>query len=137
MVKINSMTQEIYAGVFFRSSAVGSVSQSGGVPTGAIAERGSNANGEYIKLLDGTLICHSPTVAISLSSATGSATWTFPAAFAFAPNCYINIFDASAVNEFTGNNRARNVTTQSTLLSINSNVQQVYYVRASAFGRWF
>jgi hypothetical protein len=36
---------------------VGSVSQSGGVPTGAIVERGSNANGEYTRYADGTQIC--------------------------------------------------------------------------------
>ncbi len=36
---------------------VGTVSQAGGVPTGAIIERGSNANGEYVKYADGTLIC--------------------------------------------------------------------------------
>tara|TARA_R110000851_G_scaffold158526_2_gene301590 strand:+ start:13714 stop:14460 length:747 start_codon:yes stop_codon:yes gene_type:complete len=40
----------------FLSNIVGNVSQSGGVPTGAIIERGSNVNGEYTKLADGTLI---------------------------------------------------------------------------------
>lgn len=37
--------------------AVGSVSQAGGTPTGAIIERGGNANGEYVKFADGTLEC--------------------------------------------------------------------------------
>lgn len=36
---------------------VGTVSQNGGVPTGAIVERGSNANGEYVRFADGTQIC--------------------------------------------------------------------------------
>ncbi|MBC3375812.1 hypothetical protein HU762_17820 [Pseudomonas sp. SWRI92] len=36
---------------------VGPVSQSGGVPTGALIERGSNANGQFVKYADGTLIC--------------------------------------------------------------------------------
>jgi hypothetical protein len=35
----------------------GTVSQSGGVPTGAIIERGSNANGEWTMFADGTMIC--------------------------------------------------------------------------------
>lgn len=35
---------------------VGTVSQSAGVPTGDIIERGSNASGEYVKLADGTLL---------------------------------------------------------------------------------
>ncbi|MDE0922368.1 hypothetical protein [Aurantimonas coralicida] len=38
-------------------SIVGTVGQSGGVPTGAIIERGSNANGSYIRWADGTQIC--------------------------------------------------------------------------------
>lgn len=36
---------------------LGTVSQSGGVPTGAIIERGSNANGEFVRYADGTQIC--------------------------------------------------------------------------------
>lgn len=36
---------------------VGNVWQSGGNPTGAIIERGSNANGEYTKYADGTIEC--------------------------------------------------------------------------------
>ncbi|MEG1625134.1 phage tail protein [Pseudomonas sp.] len=36
---------------------VGTVSQSGGVPTGAIYEQGSNANGHYIKFASGAMIC--------------------------------------------------------------------------------
>tara|TARA_R100000152_G_C6782307_1_gene219812 strand:- start:40941 stop:41657 length:717 start_codon:yes stop_codon:yes gene_type:complete len=42
---------------YSQKNILGTVSQSGGVPTGAIIERGSNANGEYTKFADGTLIC--------------------------------------------------------------------------------
>lgn len=42
---------------FRRGNILGTVSQSGGVPTGAIIERGSNANGEYVRYADGTQIC--------------------------------------------------------------------------------
>jgi len=42
-----------------RSNILGTVSQSGGAPTGAIIERGSNANGEYVRYADGTQICWS------------------------------------------------------------------------------
>jgi len=37
--------------------AVGTVSESGGIPTGAVIERGSNADGEYVRWADGTQIC--------------------------------------------------------------------------------
>lgn len=36
---------------------LGPVSQAGGIPSGAIIERGSNANGEYVRFADGTQIC--------------------------------------------------------------------------------
>jgi hypothetical protein len=44
---------------FRRGNVLGTVSQSSGVPTGAIIERGSNANGEYVRFADGTQICWS------------------------------------------------------------------------------
>ncbi len=43
--------------VYNQNSIVGPVYQSAGVPTGAIIEHGSNANGEYVKFADGTMIC--------------------------------------------------------------------------------
>ncbi|MYM55871.1 DUF2793 domain-containing protein [Thalassovita mangrovi] len=74
---------------------LGVVGQSGGVPTGGVIERGSNANGDYVRFADGTQIC---THSISLGSilAVGSGTrsapyltstsvWTYPAVFAVAP----------------------------------------------------
>lgn len=42
--------------IYRRSNIVGTVSQSIGIPTGAIIERGSNANGSYVKFADGTMI---------------------------------------------------------------------------------
>ena len=39
-----------------RGNILGAVSQTYGVPTGAIIESGSNANGTYIKFADGTMI---------------------------------------------------------------------------------
>jgi hypothetical protein len=43
--------------LYSRDSVLGTVSQEAGVPTGAIIERGSNANGEYVRFVDGTQIC--------------------------------------------------------------------------------
>ena len=50
-------TQKIITPATFTAKILGTVSQSGGVPTGAVIERGSNANGEYVKFADGTMIC--------------------------------------------------------------------------------
>lgn len=65
---------------------VGTVSQSGGIPTGAIIERGSNANGEYVRFADGTQLCWLTSLTLTFSAATVlSGTWTFPAVFSVAP----------------------------------------------------
>jgi hypothetical protein len=42
---------------FRRGNILGTVSQSGGVPTGALLEFGTNANGEYLRLSNGFQIC--------------------------------------------------------------------------------
>ena len=45
------------AEVFKQSNILGTASESDGVPTGAIIERGSNANGEYVKYAGGVQVC--------------------------------------------------------------------------------
>ena len=71
---------------------VGTVAQSGGVPTGAIVERGTNANGEYVRFADGTQICWITSIAgEGPDTASGNVfmgdvvVWTFPAAFSSNP----------------------------------------------------
>ncbi|MGN6142417.1 MAG: hypothetical protein ACTHOP_02375 [Mesorhizobium sp.] len=67
---------------FRRGNILGTVSQSGGVPAGAIIESGSNANGRYVRFADGTQICTiSPVTATVISSAVARYAWTFPASF--------------------------------------------------------
>lgn len=74
---------------FNQGNIVGTVSQSGGVPTGAVVERGSNANGVYVRFADGTQICISATILdVPCNIASGALftgndtyTWTLPAAF--------------------------------------------------------
>ncbi|MCP6695845.1 phage tail protein [Pseudomonas donghuensis] len=70
------------------ADVVGIVSQSGGVSTGAIIERGSNGNGEYIKFADGTLICYGNTVSLTINTpvgggfqSSGLGDFTFPVPF--------------------------------------------------------
>jgi hypothetical protein len=67
----------------------GTVSQSGGVATGAIFERGSNVNGEYVRFADGTQICWGRVLDIAVTESFGISgmfrsglfSWTFPATF--------------------------------------------------------
>lgn len=80
--------------VFNTRNILGPVSRSAGIPTGAIIERGSNANGEYVRFADGTQICTNhffsiPARSIANSSLfrTANVTWTFPANFIINPVC--------------------------------------------------
>jgi hypothetical protein len=83
------------AGAYGKSNAVGTVSLSGGVPSGAIIEQGSNANGSFTKFADGTMICRgiSPT-ALLVNTAGGNVfhsganfTFTFPVTFVGGVPC--------------------------------------------------
>ena len=66
---------------YSRGNILGTVSQSGGVPTVAIIERGNNANGSYTRFADGTQICWR-SITIGFNTASNcSGTWTFPVAF--------------------------------------------------------
>jgi hypothetical protein len=66
---------------FRRGNILGSVSQSGGTPTGALVEAGSNSNGNYVRFADGTQICWGSLTLDNISTSRCGATWTFPAAF--------------------------------------------------------
>lgn len=66
--------------VYSRANLLGTVSQASGVPTGAIIERGSNANGEYVRWADGTQIC---TISALATSGSTDTMWMFPAAFTY------------------------------------------------------
>lgn len=79
------------------SNILGTVSQSGGVPTGAIIQSGRNANGGFIRYADGTQICYQRIQVASRSYPVGSAVvaaqWTFPITFSpYAPAMTCSIF---------------------------------------------
>ena len=63
-IRVDNITDEAGTGApeivdhYKKSNILGTVSESGSVPTGAIIERGSNANGEFVKYADGTQICY-------------------------------------------------------------------------------
>jgi hypothetical protein len=80
--------------IYGQGNIVGTVSQSAGVPTGAIIERGSNANGDFVKYADGTMICWSSVLSQQNTANTQSGnwwrqttfdTWTYPVGFNIAP----------------------------------------------------
>ena len=114
---------------------VGTVSQSGGVPTGAIIERGSNANGEYVRFADGTQIC---TLTSSFTEAF-SVTWTFPATFSRLPCIQVNEnhFDYNYYYTCTYNDNSNFCSVFRYRRSDNTPTTDPYYMRILAVGRWF
>lgn len=78
-----------------RGNILGAVTQTGGTPTGAIIQRGSNNNGDFVRYADGTQFCYAT---LNLGNATdyGNGTfdnlfrtniqnWSYPAAFIEPP----------------------------------------------------
>ncbi|MFK3794707.1 hypothetical protein [Pseudomonas sp. NPDC088444] len=78
-----------WAVVFDSRNIVGTVGQANGIPTGAVIERGSNANGEYVRFADGTQIC---TVQLSINS-----TGTYAVGNVFGSDAYAANWPANFV----------------------------------------
>lgn len=108
---------------YHQQSILGTVSQASGTPTGAIIQRGSNANGEFVRFADGTQICRTYideseaawTAALGTSGLflrTANLLWTFPASFAGAAD----VVGSPVVN--SGSARGVSVLTRSNVNSV-------------------
>lgn len=87
------------------ANIVGTVSQSGGVPTGAIMEEDSNSFGYWSKHADGTMECWGYVEAAYANDNTLTAVWNYPQSFVnrTTPACqFIDYRDPAAI---TGSNR--------------------------------
>ena len=122
---------------------LGTVSQSGGTPTGAIIERGSNANGEYVKFADGTMFCShkfSITVtttasgAIFRDNAPVGGMWTYPAVFSATP-----VLATVATSSLVWSSVATSNTTSANIAILSpTNLSSAgSFLNTLAFGRWF
>lgn len=54
ILQVGAGHQQLDSSLYRRGNILGTVSQSGGIPTGAIIQRGSNANGSFVMFADGT-----------------------------------------------------------------------------------
>ena len=123
-------------------SILGTVSQTGGVPDGALVERGSNADGEYVRLPDGTQICTSGNITADSSTAAGNIfrsaaqSWTFPAAFVSTTGL---VTYANPNNNSTSHWASARPTAATTadIVIWSPTSQTGRGVRATAIGRWF
>ncbi|MFD1342873.1 hypothetical protein [Litorisediminicola beolgyonensis] len=122
-----------------QAQLLGTVSQSDGVPTGAVIERGSNGNGEYVRFADGTQIC-TDVVSFNPTLATGYTAFSFPASFANG--------DISCAFSSVETNLGANKATLGDMYVVNNSTQwKVHHTQATggtnfdvkllAIGRWF
>ena len=122
-----------------QASLLGPVTQSGGVPTGAVIERGTMAAGEFVRFADGTQICTSAGLTVPNASTSSGALfrsvtvgWTYPRAFAAVPTVSGSVQDGDcwlAAEVPTGTAvalRAVSAVTKAAALTL----------RAMAVGRW-
>ena len=155
LLRVGAGHQQLDATIYRRGNILGTVSQSGGVPTGAVIQRGSNANGAFTRWADGTQICRHEFNAGSATHAgsgtfadpysTSAHTWSFPAAFAAAPTLALSarLADGSipVVNRvfafgFAGAS-PDNVTAIRAQRANAANASGDVIVHAQAIGRWF
>lgn len=120
--------QELY----HRGVILGTVSQSAGVPTGAVIERGSNANGEYVKFADGTMIC---TRYVTFQALSSPHVWTHPSSFASGASVIAFLTTERSDNSVLQQYNV--VTTASTSSFYLSNAASQFIWRFCAIGRWF
>ena len=131
------------ARAYTNKNIVGDVSQSAGVPTGAIIQRGSNANGQFTRFADGSQVCR-----ISLITVADVGTdWTFPIAFANIPNISGTAVTTTQTNgEVIPRILCKNLYTNSSVKlyifrAVNDNEVSIPRVAGSAdvtaFGYWY
>jgi len=139
--------------VFTQGNIVGTVSQSGGVPTGEIFETGSNANGEYYKYADGRLEVRcvactfsAPTVGTYAGGTVDSYTVSivYPHVFSVTPEHFaLCLSEGSNTNPSNGALFTKNYNeTGITLLragrgATTERTHEGRDVLVTAFGRWF
>jgi hypothetical protein len=132
-------------GAFRRGTLLGTVSQYAGVPTGAVIERGSNANGDYVRFADGTQICTRIGAYLLFGNSSNlNADWTFPAAFVSPPSISTNLEgvalpttkNISAITAWARTTTTANVSILSPALFVAGD-QSGQYTDNTAIGRWY
>ncbi|SPF82154.1 Phage tail fiber protein [Pseudomonas phage GP100] len=145
---VGTNTTQVATMAAIQARILGTVSQSAGVPTGAIVERGSNANGEYVKYADGTLIQKFVVASqsIAVTNAYGSffygpggspLTWTYPIPFVGTlPDTSLTPYGSARLS--TGVLAGAPTLTQGSYVVVDGVLNTTNYLLIySAIGRWF
>lgn len=117
------------------NNVLGPVGEAGGVPTGGLIERGSNANGHYARFADGTQICTE-----HFNAGATSHAWVFPAAFGNTGQGRLNL---TAMARLAGGPRIITENYDLSATGVTFNVWDVTgapapaQIYATAIGLWF
>jgi len=124
---------------------LGTVSQAGGVPTGALMESGTTATGQFWKFANGLLICtQSEAKSLSLTNTYGGSTydvaaWSFPAAFLAGtlPSTYLTAVLGSRITDTATSTTSSNTAAGFFVLDRSGIAAGAYALKWLAIGRWF
>lgn len=135
--------------IYYQGNILGTVSQSGGTPTGAIIEEDSNANGSYVKFADGTMICWRNNFSVNYAN-TARLTTSFTYAATFVDTGMVGLVsfnDATSVEVLGLTNAGgalvhRSLTTSTGEIrlyidDVNFSSGKTVTVDFLAIGRWF
>lgn len=135
------------APLYGRDSILGTVSQSGGVPTGAIIEIGSNANGEYVRWADGSQICRlrievtDQAISNTYSGGLyqGIRDWVFPVEFSDKPSvtCSEFMWGTSASWGTVGGKPTISLVRLRGIDTVSRSAGTATNISAIAIGRWY
>ena len=126
--------------LYGKGNVLGTVSQSGGVPTGAIMESGSNANGDFVLYADGSVFMGIRGRESRSSSGTNATTVLYPTTLAVG----VTDFGSAVATLNTG---VPETVTNISLISSNevdqievriarsNSTDSAFYV--SVYGRWY
>lgn len=127
--------------LYSRDSIIGAVGQVGGVPTGAIIEVVTNANGTAVKFADGTMICTRTLSNVTTSSTQGSLFFSAPqtglwaVAFASPPVVAVTAHSATVAHCWAGST-IRSATGFSALVLFSTVNTATCGADIVAVGRW-
>lgn len=138
-IQVSGLNGVQLADFYKKANILGTVSQSAGVPTGAVIERGSNANGDYVRFADGTQICYQLTNFVYTTGSDININWVFPSVFyPVAPRTYASLSFAYETNVYVANKLVCwPESTSNSKMRFNASVSQTYDVMLQAIGRWF
>lgn len=132
------------AGAYAKDNILGTVSQSGGVPTGAIIESGNNANGRYMRFANGAQVCwfNSNTIYNTSTAAggfqyTAVIDFTFPIAFSEVPTVSQSVTYPNTGSFAWPGPNATPSTTGVGLIAASASAAGAVRFSYIAVGRWF